>query len=164
MERTHTHTTHNQWEHPLSSENGGSGGLRQGTLTEQPLTKALTGPAIANAVLKATHIHAHILPPSVPRTWISRLVGGWVLALSPFQWSRPASTASQPAVWRVHVRRIADASAHRPNRSMSRRASAFPAALHKLATVAGLCRLSERRSVHRRLLMQPAPAVAASDW
>ena len=71
---------------------------------------------------------------------------------------------SPPAVWRAHVRRIADASAHRPNRSMSRRASAFPAALHKLATVAGLCRLSERRSVHRRLLMQPAPAVAAIDW
>ena len=47
---------------------------------------------------------------------------------------------------------------------MSRRASGLPAALQKLANVAGLCRLSVRRPVLRCLLLQPAPAVAASDW
>ena len=78
---------------------------------------------------------------------IPGLVGVGYLAEVAISMVTACLDASQPAVWRVHVRRIADASAHRPNRSMSRRASAFPAALQKLATVAGLCRLSERRPV-----------------
>ena len=72
--------------------------------------------------------------------------------------------ASQPAVWRVHVRRIADASAHRPHRSMSRRASDLPTTLSQLASIAGWCSFSERRPALHHVLLQPAPAVAASDW
>ena len=78
-------------------------------------------------------------PPSGRPGRIPGLVGVGYLAKSPFQWSPGASTVSPPAVWRAHVRRIADASAHRPQRSMSRRASDLPTTLSELASIADSC-------------------------
>ena len=51
-------------------------------------------------------------------------------------------------MWRAHEQRIAGASTHRPEQSMSRCASSFPTALQKLAAVAGRCSLLECSGVH----------------
>ena len=61
-------------------------------------------------------------------------------------WLLASSTASLLPVRRAHDRRIADASAHRPEWSMSRRASRLPGTLSKVACMSGQCSSEERSS------------------